>query len=1842
MKGLPNVPTPTPPALSQGPPLQPGHDDPGNAVEALLRAARNAPTAGVVTLAADGTTTRLDYPALLERARRILGGLRRHGVAAGDTVILQGLPLADHFAVFWACVLGGVRPAALVESQDPDTTGPVPERLAHTWRLLGEPLVVSDTAGTAVLARQGGPTAADVDRLADGPPAVADHRPEPDDVALLMLSSGSTGAPKAAQLTHRALSLFAASSADELEVGAGDVSLNWLPVDHSGAFLIYHLMQVYLGNTNVHLPTELVLARPLRWLELMAEWQVRHSWAPMFGYRLISRELAAAPELSWELSGVRTLLCGGEQIKPEAAREFLDAVAPFGVREETFRPAWGMAETTTAITWGRFASPTGVRRVVRSSLGGELVWADAATPEHETVTFVAVGPPAAESSLRVVDTADRLLTERRIGRLQVDSVRVTTGYANNPAATAAALTADGWLDTGDLAFLADGELVITGRSKDVLILNGHNYTCHEIEDAATAASGVVPGTVGACGVPDADSGSERLYVGFASATGDPEQDAATAREVRAAVFRRLRLSDVRVVAVPEAEFPRTKSGKVRRDQLARMIGGTSAEPAHSVPTVEAATAASAVGTPGGTTVGTPGAAPAGARDDADSPGAGPAAGADAPRPDAVGTVLTAVRAAIAAAAGRHVADDVAFFDLGLNSLALARVRAALELDLGTKVAAAAFYEHPTVADLARHVAEHVARPAVAGAPGATAQRAAPPAGGGPTDRRIAIIGMSARFPGAPDIDRFWANLREGRDSVGDFTAAHAAAGPVDPALRPVAGVLTDVDAFDAAFFGVSRAEARLIDPAHRLFLETCYLALEHGGHAGDTAGERIGVFAGSGMHLYGHQDAPGSTGDASHDDGAAAVHAATGGLPDFLATRVAHRLNLAGPAIGVQTACSTSLVAVHLAVQALLSGDADLALAGAAAVRLPQEAGYRHEPGSILSGTGRCRPFDADADGTVGGNGVAAVLLKPLDRALADGDTVHAVIAGTAINNDGGAKAGFTAPSVGGHADVVRAALLRAGVAADTVSYLEAHGTGTAVGDPVEFRALTRALAGRPADAPRCALGSVKGNIGHLDTCAGMAGLIKTVLMLRHRELVPTVNLSRPHPDMDWSGGPFHPATELRPWVSRDGGPLRAGVSALGVGGTNAHVVLEEAPPVAAGPRTAAAGPVVLPLSAADAATLAELVTRVADHLDSPSAPPAADVVRTLALGRRHLTHRRAVTGRTTAELVAALRQSDRVADRAQRGPLAFAFSGQGDLRPGSATRLYEDFPRARAVLDRCEALFHAHAPDAGGLLEPLCGAAPTGSDAGAPWPTATAQTALFALQAAQWAAWHGVGVTPAVVLGHSVGEYAALHAAGALTLADGVRITAERGRLMQATAPGGMLAVVADAARSAELAARCGLEVAAANAPGHHVLAGPDEAVRAAGAVLNGEGVAWRALAVDRAFHTALMDGALDGLRTAVEGLELHPLRFPLITTADAVAHAPGTVLTGDYLVTQARRAVEFADSLAEVAASGCTDFLELGPGRVLSGVGRRALPRSRWTPTLPEPDGDAVWPAVAALYELGVDPDWTELTPEGRRVPLPAHPLRRTRFGEPAKPGNSPAEPATTQTAASAPAGRSASSDAEAAVEPVSVAEVAATVAAEQTGVVLARVREVVGKRLGSDADEVDAEGTFLEQGADSLSMMAAARDLATEFDVRVPVRDLFGDSDTPEKLARAIAAQLPAPTVPSTPTAPTAPEHAPAARPSAPAMPAAPPAPAARPAPPMPTAPPAVSAAAAAPAVSADAGTTGGGASADSRERLVERQLALSERLVERVTATCPTCRRRTGASPWCSRTTRSTRT
>ncbi|WP_446033651.1 type I polyketide synthase [Streptomyces olivaceus] len=979
--------------------------------------------------------------------------------------------------------------------------------------------------------------------------------------------------------------------------------------------------------------------------------------------------------------------------------------------------------------------------------------------------------------------------------------------------------------------------------------------------------------------------------------------------------------------------------------------------------------------------------------------------------------------------GRVAEPQVSFLDLGLNSLALMRVKVLLEATLGLSLDDAALFEHSSVAALAAHLAPGAD-------PGPQASGSAPAA----TDGRIAVIGMAARLPGAPDPASLWENLRAGRSSVRTLGN-----GQGDDGRVRAAGVVDDAECFDADHFGMSRKESALTDPAHRLFLECCAHALEDGGYAGQAHGRRVGVYAGGGMNLYG----PGLPYFARHGMGGGAPSANVmeemqgliGGQQDFLATRVAYRLGLTGAAVAVQSACSTGLVAVHLAAQSLLSGENDLVLAGAAAVHLPQTEGYVPDPEFILSPSGVCRAFDAASDGTVGGNGVAVVLLKRLDAALADGDEIQAVILGSAVNNDGAAKAGFTAPGVQGHTEVVRLALARAGIDADSVGHVEAHGTGTELGDLVEFEALSRAYRSERGRTEFCTLGSVKPSLGHLDTCAGMAGLVKTVLMLRHGIIAPTANVTRPSPRLPWETSPFRLATVAEEWRTSRGVPRRGGVSALGFGGTNAHVLFEEPP--AATVRPQPAHPLPVPISARSQEALHEVAARLRDELRARPGLGVADVHTTLALGRAHQSHRTVVHGRTAAELADGLDRFLRLPDEEQpatAGPIAFAFSGQGQATAGMARELYRQYAVVREVLDECEETYRQEEAQ-GSLLDVLLTPPSDGAEV-------VTQAAQFALQMALVRLWRQFGVEPECVLGHSLGEMAALCTAGAFSLADGLRFTTARGNLIGAAAPGRMLAVHGDADTVRELCAGLLVEIAAVNGPRSLVLSGDPEAIEAAAhRVLAGEDIACRPLDGDRAFHSALLDPVLPALREAAESLTFTPLRLPCGASARGEVLPAGSVVDAEHLVRQARRPVLFQRTLAAVHALGYVDFLELGPAGVLTSLGRTALPGTHWIATQSgESAGDGgLHEALAELYRRGLSLDWRAMATGGGRVRLPGYPFRREPYPTPELPRLTRAKTPVQETppptgAASAPIGPAA------APEPSTAARIFTAVAGQQ----------------------------------------------------------------------------------------------------------------------------------------------------------------------------------------------------
>ncbi|MEU9504685.1 beta-ketoacyl synthase N-terminal-like domain-containing protein [Micromonospora sp. NPDC048170] len=865
---------------------------------------------------------------------------------------------------------------------------------------------------------------------------------------------------------------------------------------------------------------------------------------------------------------------------------------------------------------------------------------------------------------------------------------------------------------------------------------------------------------------------------------------------------------------------------------------------------------------------------------------------------------------------------------------------------------------------------------------------------------IAIVGMAARVPGADDVETFWSNILDGHEAMVATDDEVARRRGVQestltrPEYRRVYAGAADLDLFDAEFFGLSPREAALADPQFRLFLELAHSGLTAGGY--DPAGDlgRVGVYGGSTANDYREDYVEANPAVA---DAAGGMSIRIGNNPDYIAPLVSYKLGFQGPSLSVYTACSTSLVAVHLGVQALLLGEIDVAVAGGVQVDLPLDVGYVYEAGGIRSADGHVRPFSADASGTIFSNGGAVVVLKRLADAQAAGDVIHGVLLGSAISNDGNRRAGFAAPGVDGQIKVVRAALERAGLTAREIGLMEAHGTGTVVGDPIEVDALTQAYRADTDEASYCALGSVKGNVGHLGPAAGVAGLIKATLAVREGIIPPTINWAPVNPAITLDDSPFRLATEPQPWT---GGSRRvAAVSSFGIGGTNAHVIV--APPAEPEPRPEPVGPHLLTLSARTPEALAAATDRLAAHLERADVR-LDDVAFTLHEGRTAHPLRRAVAARSTTEAAGRLRAAAHPAVPVTgHREIAFLLPGQGAQHAGAGRGLYAAEPAYREAVDACSDLL---VPLLGLDLRTLLHADPTDDTAQAALArTAVTQPAIFTLEWALAALWKARGVVPAALIGHSVGELAAATIAGVFSLEDALRVVAARGRLMQSVAPGAMLALPVGVEAAADLLPP-DLEIAADNSPSACVVSGTEDAVARFAAELEDIGITGTPLRTSHAFHSRMMESILDEFATVLDGTRLAAPTVPFLSNvtgdwadAEQVTH-PG------YWVTQLRQPVRFRAAVTQLIRRGNPFLLEVGPGRALGAFARQTAIAQGTTPdwagSLPTvragtDERDHVLTTTGTLWAAGVPVDLAAVRtgPAPRRVELPGYPYERRR---------------------------------------------------------------------------------------------------------------------------------------------------------------------------------------------------------------------------------------------------------
>nr|WQM80037.1 non-ribosomal peptide synthetase [Streptomyces sp.] len=1516
----------------------------------LLDAAEVAPDQVLVHVRGDGGERTVTYAQLRDDALRVAGGYRAAGVAPGTCVPVLADRGDDFQAMFWGALAAGLVPVPLAAHAG---------RVLSVWELLGRPPVAVDETTASLLAEL--PSDVRPLRLAtlrQGRPPGLLPEAAAGDVAFLQFSSGSTGAPKGVELTHACVLANLAQIRTAAALTSGDVVASWMPYFHDMGLIGTHLAPLAARAKQVRLEPLSFAKRPALWLETAARHRATVLSAANFALALATRRIPDEVYGRLDLSAVRLMLVGAEPIAPAVWRRFVAKGRLSGLDARAPQPVYGLAEATLAVTFpplGEVAAPRVLDRTALSR--GRAV--DTA-PGPDAVELMDVGRPVPGCEVRIADDTGRPLGDRRVGHVQVRGPQVARGYHEAPDTTAATF-ADGWLHTGDLGFLADGRLCVTGRDKDVVFVNGRTFHAPDLEEVAAATPGLPTPLASVVGSTDPADGTERVVV-FVRWPRPPREAAPVLAQVTARVRQALAHDDVRVLPLPPGAFARTTSGKLRRRTMRERYE------AGAYATVEARWC-----------VGTPAPADVMAGASAATAPAGPRAGVVRSREE-VAEVVAGVWARVLGRPVGGIGVHDRFLAIGGSSLKAMEVLAALEDTFGVSVPPGVLRDRDTVAALTEYL--------VAARSGEQPEPARPRAATGDSGA-VAVVSMACRFPGADTPDAFWDRLVAGHDAVGPVPATRWSTRPGDTARW--GAFLVDPAGFDAGYFGIDAQEATATDPQGRIFLELAHEALERAGYAGARrAGRRVGVFAATGESGYREV-----LERAFGPEGGLPPAALTGNLPNLVAARVAQSLDLTGPALAVDTACSSALVALHLARRSLQSGECDLAVVGGVNLALTSTGHRLLEQAGVLSPTGRCRAFGAAADGFVPGEGGAAIVLARLDDAHRADDPVLAVLRGTAVNNDGRSLS-LLAPNALTQREIIVQAYRDAGVDPDSVSYVEAHGTGTALGDPVELRSLRQAFGPRADGQPRL-LGSVKSNVGHLLNAAAMPSLAKVILALGHRELPASLHHDASAAHRDAEG--FAVVGEHRAWTAP--GPLVAGINAFGFGGTNAHAILEEAPPRE--PDTAREreddGPHLLTLSARSADALTAAASDLAAHLRAHPDLDEGDVCATVNTARDHGHHRLAVVARgDLAERLTALPATTVARSRPR---LVFLLPGQGTVRPGAGRALYRTAPAFRHALDEASALI---GPVYGRTLTQWC-LDPDATPAELA-RTEVAQPLLVAYGVAlarQLRAW---GVGPAAVAGHSVGEITAACVAGALTLAEAVRFAAERGRLMRdLAAPGAMAAVRCGTdALAAVLDESAGaLCVAAVNAPDQTVISGAPDAVDRAVARLAAEGMTARTLPVSHGFHSPAMLPVADPLAAAAAAtLDPRSPSVPLLSTLTA-RWQPS--LDPAHWREHALRPVRFGSAVERLLDDGYDTFVELGPGATLPGPVRSvAAGRDGAAPapdafTLAAPDagGDAAEALLTALGRLwthGVELDHAALGAGRARVTVPTYPFQRRRY--------------------------------------------------------------------------------------------------------------------------------------------------------------------------------------------------------------------------------------------------------
>lgn len=1545
-------------------------------VEVILDRKNSNQTITFINSSNDEVT--VSYGEVLNRALHILSHLQDKGMKSGDQLLFQLNNNRDFIYAFWACLLGKIIPVPVAVGFNEALRS----KLINIWKILKKPclMISADFKNRLQLLEQTGEMKEIFHEIKNSTILIEEAErtrgngeisiPNESETVYIQFSSGSTGDPKGIVLTHKNLitnikAILKGLESPELK----DITLSWMPLIHDMGLIGFHMVPLVANWNQFLMPTELFIRRPGLWLSKISEHKITLTSSPNFGYRYVLSHFKPEKHKNLDLSSLRLIFNGAEPISAELCDEFLDKMAPYGLKRNAMFPVYGLAEASLAVSFSKPGYKIHTVKLDRNFLNiGDKV----RKINHEPLasTFVEVGYPVDFCSVKITNEKGNVVEDECIGHIQIKGNNVTSGYYNNSNATRKAITSDGWLNTGDLGFMRKGCLVITGRKKDIIFVNGQNYYSHDIEQVANTVEGIETGKIAIAGSFNKELQQDEVIC-FVIFKRHINEFVPLTTRLRQHIRKTIGIELDKVI--PIKRIPKTTSGKAKRYKLRESYeNGDFDEVLREISKLEKEIKPVRTNLP----------------------------------KNEVERFIVDVCKDVLGLKLVDVYDN--FFEMGGKSIHIIQINERLQKAFNRDIPDIAMFRYPTIDALAKYLST--------GEPGVPEtdkknflDRVDRWSTGGSLDRQalapmnIAIIGMAGKFPGAKTIEEYWKNLKSGVESISFFTEEELKATGISPDFLEdsnyvkAKGILQDIEYFDASFFGYKPAEAKSMDPQMRVYHECVWNALEDAGYNPISYQGLIGLYIGaSPNHSW---EAPFLSGNRSASEQFVELQLND---KDFMSTRISYKLNLKGPSFTLYTACSTSLVAVDLACRGLAAGGCHMALAGGISIWMPQKSGYLYEEGMLFSTDGHNRTFAADASGTVFSDGAGVVVLKPLKDAVDDRDNIYAVIRGSAINNDGYRKVGYTAPSLEGQAEVISAALRAAQVAPETIGYIEAHGTATTLGDPIEIEALK--LAFNCEQRGFCAIGSVKANLGHLNAAAGIAGLIKAVLMLKHRLIPPSLHCNEPNPRIDFANSPFYVNTELKEWTYTHH-PRRIGVSSFGIGGTNVHLILEEALPVQKTPGTRAQKLILL--SAATSTSLQQLTDNFIDYLEENPEVDFSDIAYTLQVGRRTFKHRKMVvcSNREQAIQRLSVAESESVATMSsQKGEphVVFMFPGVGAQYVNMCLELYRNEAEFRQEMDRCfEILLSLTDEDIKGILFPVDHPEEVQEKMNLTYIT---QTVMFIVEYSLAKFIMKLGIHPHALIGYSFGEYTAACLSGVFSLKEALQLIISRGRLLKEIPKGTMLSVPAPADEiSPMLNSESLISLAIDNGPSC-VIAGPPEAVKEFENRLKTRRLVCMPLATSHAIHSTMMKPLLERFEAEVDKITLDKPRIPYISNVSGQWIKDEEATDPAYWARHLRNTVRFADGIRELVKDSNTLFIEIGPGRDLSLLIRRFMQDKPHLPIIDlvkvrQKDVSDVYflmNRIGRLWLHGVPIDWNEFYGDEKRqrVPLPTYSFERQRY--------------------------------------------------------------------------------------------------------------------------------------------------------------------------------------------------------------------------------------------------------